>query len=221
LLHIFQTEDGSATLINTQLNTTYHSTHGAIQESNHVFIENGLLSLIPFHQQLTILEIGFGTGLNAWLTWEQTKLYPALNVNYTGIEPYPISNELWSNLNYAPSSLHADFCKLHELTREAVQLSSRFNARVIHELFEHTHIQKRPHLIYYDAFGPDDQPELWSEACLSKCAELLLPGGVWVSYCAKGDVRRSLQTSGLIVERLPGPPGKRHILRAVKPIDTR
>jgi tRNA U34 5-methylaminomethyl-2-thiouridine-forming methyltransferase MnmC len=218
LLHILQTEDGSSTVFNTQLKTTYHSTHGAIQESNHVYIEHGLLSLKQEASEISILEIGFGTGLNAWLTWEQTQLNASLNVNYVGIEPFPLSKEIWTNLNYAPSSQQADFYKLHELlNNEAIQLNNRFTLKVIFEKFESVRILNRPNLIYYDAFGPADQPELWNEASLSKCADLLLPGGIWISYCAKGDVRRCLQSKGLTVELLEGPPGKRHILRAIKP----
>ena len=218
MLEIRQTKDGSNTVYNSDLDTTYHSSWGALQESMAVFIENGLKAFSVLPQPLRILEIGFGTGLNAWLSWMECMKQPDLTLEYTGIEPFPVNREIWSVLEYAQSGFQ-DFKRLHEIIPgERKQLDLRFSTCIFNEQFETVQFQNKFDLIYYDAFDPATQPELWNDEMMKKCADLLSPGGIWVSYCSKGDVRRALQNSGLEVRKLKGPPGKRHILQAVKPL---
>ena len=218
MLEIRTTQDGSRTIYNSELNTTYHSSWGAIQESRIVFIGNGLKAFDVYPEPLHILEIGFGTGLNAWLSWRETKADSSLHIHYTGIEPFPLNRELWSELNYADTDVMSEFKKLHELIPgQRNKLDERFSVCVRNEYFQEMEFDEKYHLIYFDAFDPATQPEMWSDEVIRKCASLLIPGGIWVSYCSKGDVRRSLQDAQLEVKRLKGPPGKRQILQARKP----
>ncbi len=213
------TADGSYTLYHRELDETYHSRHGAVQESLHVFIRNGLDFVIARGaQKINILEIGFGTGLNAWLTF-QTAIAKHVSIRYTSIEPYALPESLWSKLNYVSADQQQDFARLHR---------SQWNEQVpIHDLFEltklNTTIQEANlpashfHLVYFDAFAPAKQPELWTYNLLARTCRSLCSAGVWVTYSAKGEVRRNLQQCGMVVEKLAGPPGKRHMLRAIKP----
>ena len=220
---IITTADGSKTIQIEEWDEQYHSKHGAIQESNHVFIKNGLHYFYSeldseSHKNISILEIGFGTGLNAFITLlEAEKLN--LNINYVGVEAYPISSEELSALNYADllSKENDVFKKLHQVSwEEKHKLNSRFSLTKRKQYFEAIQDIEKYHLIYFDAFGARVQPELWTEAIFKIMYNALKPEGVLVTYSAKGSVRRAMQSVGFKVERLEGPPGKREMLRACK-----
>ena len=216
------TADGSSTIHLPDWDEQYHSKHGAIQEAYHVFIKTGLHYFYNTHNQtnLSVLEIGFGTGLNAFITFlEAHKLN--LNIKYSGVEAYPVSKEELSQLNYT-SELNADdkkqdFNKLHDLDWETEQnMTPLFSITKRELLFSNIKDENKHDIIYFDAFGARVQPELWTEAIFKKMYLALKSKGILVTYAAKGSVRRAMQAVGFKVERLPGPPGKREMLRATK-----
>lgn len=216
---IITTADGSRTIQIPDWGEQYHSKHGAIQEAYHVFIENGLALFRD--RRLSILEIGFGTGLNAFITFLEAGKRK-LEIDYDGVEKYPVSPEELEQLNYV-SELNADgyeatFLKMHALPWEGVHpvdVNFRLTKRQLD--FGAIDDQESFNLVYFDAFGARVQPELWTEEIFSKMYRALKAGGVLVTYSAKGSVRRAMQSVGFEVERLPGPPGKREMLRARKP----
>lgn len=219
---IITTDDGSTTIHLVEWNEQYHSTHGAIQEAAHVYIKTGLQHLQNTYNpdQIHILEIGFGTGLNAFMTYLETKKHN-FTCNYHGVEAYPISIEEIAQLNYV-SELKADneaiiFDKMHvcEWEKETI-LSKNFKLTKRQQLFHEIVDQSKFNLIYFDAFGARIQPELWTVSIFQKMYEALQKNGVLVTYAAKGSVRRAMQEVGFTVERLSGPPGKREMLRATK-----
>ena len=218
---IIKTGDGSDTIHIPEWNEHYHSTHGAIQEAEHVFIKNGLKPIfIKFpDEQINILEMGFGTGLNAWITSIESHRLEKI-IFYTGIEAFPVSLKMIEKLNY-PDQLNDSkslFMDLHKSTWEVKnQISEQFNLTKIKTLFEKVTFQNNFHLIYFDAFGARVQPELWTTTIFKSMYEALINGGVLVTYSAKGSVRRAMLEVGFLVEKLPGPPGKREMLRATKP----
>lgn len=217
------TADGSHTIESLNFESTYHSKFGAIQESLTVFVEAGLryiIDRISNPAPIRILELGFGTGLNAWLTLCAADTLK-LAIDYSSVELFPISEEMAGQLNYPAiySPLHeADFVSIHKCSwSEWVSISPQFQLHKIQtDVLKWKPDKLSVDIVYYDAFGPTTQPELWSEQILSTFIDCLVPGGVFVTYCAKGEVRRTLQRLGLTVERLPGPPGKREILRGIK-----
>ena len=212
------TSDGSHTISLPGLNATYHSIHGAIQESRHVFIEAGLKSGTPAKAgNLNIFEVGFGTGLNALLTViEAEKLQTG--IYYETVEQFPLDSHETSLLNYCKQlgrdDLQPLFERLHHCEWEKeIQLKPDF-------IFKKSQIDLLTfgtsgtfELIFFDAFAPNVQPELWTKDIFEKMFAMLEPGGVLVTYCSKGDVRRAMQAAGFIVEKLPGPKGKREIVR--------
>jgi tRNA U34 5-methylaminomethyl-2-thiouridine-forming methyltransferase MnmC len=212
------TADGSHTIAIPEMNVTYHSRHGAIQESMHVFIEAGLRDLI--HQStiqlIRVFEMGFGTGLNAFLTAIEAGTQQK-NIHYTGVEPYPITTEEASCLNYSENLHHNElFRSLHQAPwNEDVKISDYFTIRK-EKVGLLNCSAKGFNLIYYDAFAPAAQPELWTVEVFHKLHNMLLPGGVLVTYCSKGDVRRAMVAAGFTVKKLPGPKGKREMLAAGK-----
>jgi len=215
---LFETSDGSHSIFSGQYGVSYHSKHGAIQEAYHVFIKSGL-SLFE-HRSLSVLEIGFGTGLNGLITLiEAQKLN--LDVTYTGVEAFPISTEELEQLNYI-SELQAEaflkeFQKMHNSPWEKeIKIADTFRLHKQRKDFKELADTDTFNLIYFDAFGSRVQPELWTEAIFSKMYAALKTDGVLVTYSAKGSVRRAMQAVGFVVERLPGPPGKREMLRATK-----
>ena len=221
MLKIITTADGSHSLFNEELNETYHSVHGAIQESLHVFIKRGLQYVLEKRSPLPIpiFEVGFGTGLNALLTLQYLQGHPKA-VNYTAIEHSPLGEEIWSKLNYATLlNLEAEFKDLHYSTWGRPQvLNANFSLLKLNNTLQQVEFSKESiDLVYYDAFAPSKQPELWSFDVLGKFFEALKPGGVLVTYCAKGQLKRDLNALGLVVETLAGPPGKKEMVRAVKP----
>lgn len=210
------TEDKSHTLYVPELDEHYHSTHGAIQESRHVFIEAGLLQMCQ-REHVSVFEIGFGTGLNALLTLLNAG--PHCHVNYTGVEKYPLGSEITNKLNFSHqlSGSTDGFKKLHAAPWNVeTEISNTFRLTKIEGDLLDFNTGEGFDLIYFDAFAPEKQAEMWSEEIFAKVVKLMNPGAVFTTYCAKGRVRRMLQDLGLQVERLPGPPGKREMLRGIK-----
>lgn len=202
------------------LDETYHSRHGAVQESMHIFIGEGLHPLMERLAVIRIFEVGFGTGLNALLTFQALRDTKVI-IEYTGLEAYPVTEEEAAKLNYAGDDLsqqeffHALHAKAWDVT---VRLHPQFNLiKRKAKLQDFEGVDYSADLVYYDAFGPRAQADMWQPEHFEKMFRLLSPGGVLVTYCAKGQVRRDLQSVGFEVERLPGPPGKREMLRATKP----
>lgn len=217
-IKVFITGDGSHSLLNEALNETYHSRHGAVRESQHVFIEHGLHYLIEKQQRqfVSVLEVGFGTGLNALLTINEAILKNS-KVGYTSLETFPIPPEIWTTLNY-PDPHHV-LRELHQAKWQSwVDINSNFKLLKLEESLQEIELEPQQYdLIYFDAFAPNKQPELWELKILEKVAGTIRSGGIFVTYCAKGQLKRDLKTLGLIVESLPGPPGKREMVRAIKP----
>jgi tRNA U34 5-methylaminomethyl-2-thiouridine-forming methyltransferase MnmC len=215
---IIQTLDGSTTIHLQEWDECYHSKHGAIQEAQHVFIKNGL-SLFQ-NKQISILEIGFGTGLNAFITFlEAFKMNQS--IDYVGVEAYPISAEEVVSMNYV-DELNASnespvFKKMHESNwEEKIVLRDDFTLTKRKQFFEEIDDFEKFDLIYFDAFGYRVQPELWSTAIFEKMYNALKPNSVLVTYAARGVVKRSMIEVGFTVEKLAGPPGKREMFRARK-----
>jgi tRNA U34 5-methylaminomethyl-2-thiouridine-forming methyltransferase MnmC len=214
-IKIFITGDGSHSLFNEKLNETYHSRHGAVRESQHVFIEHGFHNLIEKQKLpgVSILEVGFGTGLNALLTANEA-IQKNVVVKYTSLETFPVPTAIWEQLNYSdPEHL---FSKLHQAEwQKWVEVHPHFQLLKLEISLQAVELNPLAFdLIYFDAFAPGKQPELWELPILNKVTSTLKPGGVFVTYCAKGQLKRDLKAVGLRVESLPGPPGKREMVRA-------
>jgi tRNA U34 5-methylaminomethyl-2-thiouridine-forming methyltransferase MnmC len=217
-IEIRETADGSKTLYLPDLDENYHSFHGAIQEAQHVFIKNGLDALKNLGT-IFIFEMGFGTGLNALLTAQWSGLN-AVSVDYTGIEAFPVSLEICSQLEYTEQidlSLKPLYHKLiaSEWQRK-ISLSNTFEITKIEGRVEDWLPEKQFDLIYFDAFGPRAQSEMWNIDILGKMYEALKSKGMLVTYCAQGQFKRNLKSLGFTLESLPGPPGKREMTRAWK-----
>ncbi|WP_339628010.1 tRNA (5-methylaminomethyl-2-thiouridine)(34)-methyltransferase MnmD [uncultured Maribacter sp.] len=215
---IITTGDGSKTIQIMDWQEQYHSKHGAIQEAYHVFIHSGL-DLFN-NQNLHILEIGFGTGLNAFITLIESEKRN-LKINYIGVEAFPVSGEELDQLNYLEelnSVLRKnDFNLMHSsLWQEDIEISSEFILRKERKDFKDIDMIETVDLIYFDAFGARVQPELWTVEIFEIMHRAMKSGGYLVTYAAKGSVRRAMLEVGFLVERLPGPPGKREMLRARK-----
>ena len=217
-IKIIITGDGSHTLLNEAMDETYHSRHGAVQESLHVFIGQGLNYLFKKqnHEFISILEVGFGTGLNALLTLSEASKNE-WSVAYTSLETYPLSQEVWENLNYPDP--HRMLKELHKAEwQKWEQISPHFSLLKLERSLQLVELESEQFdLIYFDAFAPNKQPEMWELSLLDKVVKTLKSGGAFITYCAKGQLKRDLKTLGLIVESLPGPPGKREMVRAIKP----
>ena len=219
-LKIIETRDGSHSLLHEQLNETYHSVHGALQESQYVFIQQGLnlAAKNSGANAINILEIGFGTGLNALLT-AQCSAIEKFPVHYTTLEAFPIGENTWSKLNYAATADSKSlFEKLHEAEwNKSVEIVRGFQLQKLHTTLQQVALEKNYFdLIYFDAFAPNKQPEMWELPMLQKVVESMKVGGIFVTYCAKGQLKRDLQSLSLKVETLQGPPGKREMVRGVK-----
>ena len=214
------TGDGSVTIHLPDWNEQYHSKHGAIAEARHVFLKSGLHHFLAENpcEDISILEIGFGTGLNALLTVSEIEKLK-ISCNYIGLEAYPISAEEILKLNYPEKAAisAALFEQLHNVPWEKnSEITSRFSITKRKQFFSDISEENAVNLIYFDAFGARVQPELWTEEIFAKMYAALKTKGVLVTYAAKGIVRRAMQAVGFTVERLPGPPGKREMLRATK-----
>lgn len=205
------TRDGSSTLYSAQFDQHYHSVHGAVQESQHVFLDKGLAEC----QQTTpirILEMGFGTGLNALMTAMQAPM----PVHYLSLEAYPISPEALTELNYGQLlQVETLFEGIHAAAwNTSVEITPDFTLEKRLGLLEDFEGTAEIDLVYWDAFAPGAQPELWTEEVFRSVLGWMNPGGILTTYCAKGDVRRAMIAAGFQVEKVPGPPGKREMLRA-------
>ncbi|APQ18208.1 tRNA (5-methylaminomethyl-2-thiouridine)(34)-methyltransferase MnmD [Maribacter hydrothermalis] len=215
---IITTADGSKTIQIKDWQEQYHSKHGAIQEAYHVFIDSGL-NLFK-NRELAVLEIGLGTGLNAFITLIEA-LKRNLTINYIGVEAFPVSNDELSQLNYLEElnavSLKNEFNLIHNAPwEEQIEISADFKIQKEKKFFKEIDIINSIDLIYFDAFGARVQPELWTVEIFSIMFAALKSGGYLVTYAAKGSVRRAMLEVGFLVEKLPGPPGKREMLRARK-----
>ena len=216
------TKDGSHTISVPDMNVTYHSVHGAIQESEHVFIKAGILDsgIFDYTGVHQVLEIGFGTGLNALLTLIEADKHKN-RIYYTAIEPFPLDESIIMQLNYCEQLNLPHYQRLFEKMHQC-------DWEEMYEITEHFRLTKHKtslqefstgesfSLIYFDAFAPNAQPELWTETVFEKLYNLLLPEGILVTYCSKGTVQRAMKAAGFTIEKIPGPPGKREMIRAVK-----
>jgi tRNA U34 5-methylaminomethyl-2-thiouridine-forming methyltransferase MnmC len=241
-IHLIETSDGSHSLFVPALNETYHSRHGAMQESQWVFIKQGLEYVclnkgprmhefgvsgvgvtlqegrVTERSRLRIHEVGFGTGLNALLAMRWAEEH-RVHVHFTTLETNVLSPELAAQLNYASSEKErSDFLKMHTCAwNEDVSINPHFTLHKAQRRVQDEQAENQYDVVFYDAFGPPTQPEMWTLAIFQRMYAALKSGGIFVTYCAKGQVRRDLQAAGFTVERLPGPPGKREMLRATKP----
>lgn len=211
-------DDGSTTLRVLDWDEPYHSKHGAIQESQHVFLKQGLHGFDG--PEVRILEMGFGTGLNALLTFIYARKH-GLKIRYTGLEAYPLKQEEWTKMNYLEQLSAEEFQPVWQLmhtvaSNKWASLDKDFEFYRAELDVRDFRSEPQYHLIYYDAFGPRVQPDLWTVPILEKMYAALLPEGRLVTYCSKGSVRRHMQEVGFRVEKLEGPPGKREMLRAIK-----
>lgn len=217
MIRIVQTTaDGSPTIAIPDMQVTYHSRHGAVQESRHVFIQAGLLPLLKQYDVLHILEMGFGTGLNALLTLEQA-ITQEQAIYYEAVEKYPLNMDEVKGLNYTKPLPHAYFKALHQCHwNEPVAIHPFFTLLKSHISLQDFKAKAPFHLIYYDAFAPAAQPELWTAQIFEQLYDMMETEGILVTYCSKGDVRRNMLAASFKVEKLAGPPGKREMLRAIK-----
>ncbi|MBC5842032.1 tRNA (5-methylaminomethyl-2-thiouridine)(34)-methyltransferase MnmD [Flavobacterium sp. F-380] len=215
---IIQTLDGSTTIHIEDWDECYHSKHGAIQEAEHVFIKNGL-SLFK-DKSISILEIGFGTGLNAFITYLQSSKFNQV-IDYVGVEAYPITSEELKAMNYVEELKAENKRDLFDLMHQSewgnkIRIDENFYLSKRQQFFHDIEDKGSFDLIYFDAFGYRVQPELWSTLIFKKMYEALAPNGILVTYAARGVVKRSMIEVGFTVEKLAGPPGKREMFRATK-----
>ncbi|ELR72212.1 hypothetical protein C900_01766 [Fulvivirga imtechensis AK7] len=220
-IRLIITDDGSHSLFVPALNETYHSFHGALQESRHVFIKMGLEYALNQKASPHVLEVGLGTGLNALLAAECAETYK-ISVHFTSIEAFPVDYSLAASLNYPKFIAHPDA----EQWFEDIHRSDWHVDRPIHSLFTlkklHTKLEdcqlpsSQFDVVFFDAFAPSKQAELWGMEILTRIVESMASQSVFVTYCAKGQLKRDLKALGLQVETLPGPPGKKEMVRALK-----
>ncbi len=219
---LFQTADGSNSLMSEQFGVSYHSKHGAVQETQHVFI-NAAFNYIS-RPKIKLLEIGFGTGLNALMTLQSSRKTNIV-VEYVAVEAYPVSMEIVESLDYhtilKDNTLEQPLKTMHQVDTHLlneIEPNFKFEKRIM--LFEDIDESNQYDIIYFDAFAPNAQPELWDIDLLSNMYRALKKGGILTTYCAKGQVKRNLKSLGFTVESIPGPPGKREMTRAIKPLNT-
>lgn len=225
---LISTDDGSATIFIPEWNESYHSKHGAVQEAIHVFIQNGL-DKIP-NKKISVLEIGFGTGLNSFLTLLNA-VKRDLDVSYTGLEKYPVQPSEYRLLNYSKSIINnfnlSDFeeIKPDDLYQKMMdsdwgdfqEINQNFRLKKVEiDFFEFDYPESEYDLVYFDAFGARVQPELWTSELFEKIYFGMKTGGLLTTYSSKGSVRRALKELGFEVEKLAGPPGKREMINAIK-----
>ncbi len=218
---IITSSDGSHSIELIGMQEQYHSIHGAMQESNHIFIQHGLANFIYIKSKIKILEIGMGTGLNVLLSWYFAKKH-SINIDYLAVEAYPLEPEFWQKLNYGGLIEHSEaetvFEKLHtNAWNKDFLLDEDFTISKQHSFIENMVLAENQYdLVYFDAFNPNLQPELWTEAVFSNIYTSMKDNGILATYSTKGIVKRALKQSGFEIEKKPGPPGKREILVAHK-----
>lgn len=217
---IIVTNDNSKSLFVPSLNETYHSTNGALQEARHIFVNNGL-AYFDAQKSISVFEMGFGTGLNALVTLQFSKEKKKV-INYHCIEKYPLPFNLIEELDH-PTTAHLtefseDYHRLHHSEwNELIEINPNFHfSKQNVDLVDFKSDINEVDLVFFDAFAPQIQPELWTKESLKKMYDLLRVGGILVTYCAQGEFKRVLKSLGFLVEGLPGPIGKREITRAVK-----
>lgn len=216
---IIQTDDGSTTIHLPEWNESYHSKHGAIQEAYHVFISSGFS--VFKEKKISILEIGFGTGLNCFITYLESKKNNQI-VDYVGVEAYPVVFDEAMQMNYTKqidSKESAFFIQMHQgAWEQKIALSDNFTLTKRQQFFQDIKDESAYDLIYFDAFGFRVQPELWSEEIFASMYKALKPKGVLVTYACRSSIKNAMVSAGFSVEKLPGAPGKREMLRASKAI---
>ncbi len=221
-VELIETRDGSSSLFVPELNETYHSTHGALAEAEHVFIKNGIDYYIHQNQpsNINILELGFGTGLNALLTaLFAEKNNP--NILYHSLETFPLGEKIIETLNYTElindDSAKDLFQKTHQAEWEkSIPITPKFNIQKINQAFQAYETEVKYDIIYYDAFAPSKQAEMWVVEIFEKLYAMMNPNAILVTYCAQGQFKRNLKAAGFAVETLPGPPRKVEMVRAGK-----
>lgn len=220
-IKIITTEDGSHSLYNAKLNETYHSFHGAIQESRHVFVKNGLDYLKDIKRNINVFEVGFGTGLNALLAAEWAQMNEVY-INYDTIEAFPVSKEQVAQLNYTSlikgQNIHEWFNTFHEIPWDEIHKITNFFTiqKINNSLKEYALPLDKYDIIFFDAFAPSKQPEMWEFEILSKMYDSMANDSAFVTYCAQGQLKRNLASLNLEVQTLPGPPGKKEMVRGIK-----
>jgi tRNA U34 5-methylaminomethyl-2-thiouridine-forming methyltransferase MnmC len=216
------TDDGSPTIHMPLLNENYHSRFGAYTESQYVFIQAGLEKALEEFSSIRILEIGFGTGLNALLSISCLKKHIGKTIQYCGIEPYPMESQMLQQYHEL-SKIAIDenewerffkICRNNDGCYHSV--SDSFQLKIIDQRFEDLEFDETFNLVYYDAFGPGTQPEMWEPDKMKRLYECMSPDGIFVTYCAQGQFKRGLHAAGFRIEPLPGPPGKRQMTRAIR-----
>jgi tRNA U34 5-methylaminomethyl-2-thiouridine-forming methyltransferase MnmC len=218
---LIETSDGSHTLKLKGIDEQYHSTKGALQESRHVFLNAGFMAMDSSITPVRILEVGFGTGLNALIT-ARNAIINKKQVFYEAMEPYPVAPEVILRLNYynffEERWMEDIFKDIHTTYTESFKnIHDHFFMRVKREKIQSAILPANHfNLVYFDAFGPDTQPEMWTQDVFELISNSMMTGAVLVTYCSKGSVRRAMQAAGLEVHKIPGPPGKREISRAYK-----
>jgi tRNA U34 5-methylaminomethyl-2-thiouridine-forming methyltransferase MnmC len=222
MLNLIKTADGSNSLLNSELDETYHSRHGAIQESLHVFIKNGVHYWLDKNQikEISILEVGFGTGLNALLALQES-IKQKIKIHYVTTEAFPVPIELVDQLNYSQQldfeSADKYFKDLHQCEwNTPVTITPNFFLEKCKGKIQEMELGKSVYdVVFFDAFAPAKQPEMWELTVLEKTVRSLKSNGIFVTYCAQGQLKRNLKFLGMKVESLPGPPGKREMVRAI------
>ena len=212
------TADGSPTLYSQKFDAHFHSLHGARQESQHVFVKEGLNYFLRVNpsSSVEILEFGMGTGLNVLLTYNYAQKHK-IRINYTTLEAYPLDSEILNELDFGVDKTQQILTEIHNLPwNQECEISSLFRLTKIMTLFENYQSGKRYDIIYFDAFAPSCQPHLWEKEMLTIVFNSLKKGGIIVTFSVKGSFRRTLDEIGFQVEKIPGPPGKREMTRATK-----
>lgn len=221
---IIPTADGSNTLFNKELNETYHSVKGALTESLHVFVKEGFQYFISqkstlINNSLNVLEVGFGTGLNAILTFNEAQKNN-LKISYDALENNPLPFDFVKKLDYDSSLSDYEksaFNKMHLSNwNETIDITENFTLTKMNQSLSDFNTDSIYQVIYFDAFGPEKQPEMWTESVFKKMYDALQPAGILVTYSAKGIVKNNMRNVGFVVSRLDGPPGKRHMVRGSK-----
>lgn len=232
MLELITTADGSKTIFNSEVGENYHSRHGALQESQHVFLNSGLkyflekqLKVSPAGGDLegavSILEVGFGTGLNFLLSADHCTANQ-IHLEYTGIEAYPLTHEMVGQTGYdqyVSAQVWSSFVKQYsDSLKDIVTIDTFCQLQITNRKLTDFNTDKQYDVIYFDAFASANQPEMWNEGAITHTLHFLKPGGVFVTYAITGNLKRILKSLGLKVEKAPGAPGKREMLRATKSV---
>lgn len=220
MLEFVTTADGSKTVYNSEVGENYHSRHGALQESRHVFLNSGLVYFLEKSPsaKVSILEVGFGTGLNFLLSADYCAANN-LNLNYTGIEAYPLSSEMIGQTGYqeyVSGKIWAGFLGNYSNSLDHPVSLNNCQLQIANCQLMDFETDQKYDVIYFDAFASIHQPEMWDEQAISQTVQFLKPGGIFVTYAITGNLKRTLKSLGFAVQKVPGAPGKREMLRAVK-----